>query len=212
MIRDFYWSAEARAVFSERGRFDPWALSWIEAVMPEDAVLHDARIALKLLGETGRARRVPVGVIGPKDATTEQLAVAESLGAELSRHGLQLLCGGKNGVMEAACKGSLEAGGLPIGLLPDDEWHVANPYVAVPIATGIGPARNAIIARGSRALVAVGGGYGTLSEMAFGLHFGRPVFSIAGAPFVEGAIACTSVEDVMERLSLHVLQGGGDVR
>lgn len=120
-------------------------------------------------------------------------------------HGLQLLCGGKSGVMEAACKGCLEAGGLPVGLLPDEDWRQANPYVAIPIATGIGPARNALIARAAQALVAVGGGYGTLSEMAFGLHFGRPVLTLGEAPPVEGAEACADVDDAIGRIARHLL-------
>src|SRR5690606_33257175 len=97
--------------------------------------------------------------------TDDELRMAERMGAEIARLGLQLLCGGKNGVMEAASKGCLEAGGLPIGLLPDEEWTAANPYVAIPIPSGIGPARNAIIARGCQVLIAIGGGHGTLSEM-----------------------------------------------
>ncbi|WP_246333328.1 TIGR00725 family protein [Aureimonas mangrovi] len=149
---------------------------------------------------------MPVGIIGPREAKPHQLETAEALGAELARHGLQLLCGGRNGVMEAACRGHAEAGGIPIGILPDDEWQAANPFVAIPIATGIGPARNAIIARACVALVAVGGGVGTLSEMALGLQFGRLVLAMNDAPAVDDVPIVQSVAEAMELISARILQ------
>ena len=100
--------------------------------------------------------------------------------------GLPVLCGGKTGVMEAVAQGVAEAGGLTIGFLPDNEWAEANPYVALPLATGLGPARNVLIARACVAMVAVDGSYGTIAEIAYALHFGRPVFGLAEAPAVEG--------------------------
>ena len=130
--------------------------------------------------------RVPVGVIGGRDCDEATAVMARDLGRILGTMGLTLLCGGKGGVMAAACQGISEAGGLSIGLLPDDDWEAANTFVSVPIATGIGVARNALIARASLCLVAVGGGYGTTSEVAFGLQFGRPVFALAGAPDLDG--------------------------
>lgn len=205
MPEEYGWSTGKNALFSSRGRFDPWTLAWSAEALPQDILSLTPLDALQRLAEAGSIRRVPVGVIGPKEATPEELAVAERLGAMIAKHGLQLLCGGKNGVMEAVCKGCLEAGGLPIGLLPDEEWSYANPYVAIPIATGIGPARNAIIARAAQALVAIGGGYGTLSEMAFGLHFNRPVLTLGAVPHVDGAIACADVDEAMSRLARHVL-------
>ncbi|MDJ0611230.1 MAG: TIGR00725 family protein [Kiloniellales bacterium] len=129
---------------------------------------------------------MPIGVIGGRGATADQAAVAEQAGESLADLGLTLLCGGRGGVMEAACRGAERAGGLSIGLLPDEDWHSANPYVGVPLATGIGVARNALIARAAFALIAIGGGTGTLSEIAFGLQFGRPVYGLCGAPAIEG--------------------------
>jgi uncharacterized protein (TIGR00725 family) len=116
-----------------------------------------------------------------------------------------LLCGGKDGVMEAACEGVASAGGMSIGLLPDDEWQAANRFVTIPIATGIGVARNAIIARAGLALVAVGGGYGTLSEMALALQFGRPVLTLLDAPAVSGARPMDSVEAALDAVCHIVL-------
>lgn len=214
MAATFRWSGTGRTLHGDAGRFDPWAFAWVPAAMPPDAVPVDALDGLRrVLGGRepgGRARRVPVGVIGPREATPAQLELAERLGGSIAATGLQLLCGGRGGVMEAACKGCLEAGGSPIGLLPDTEWTTANPYVAIPIATGIGQARNALIARACLALVAVGGGYGTLSEMAFGLHFDRLVLTLDQAPAVEGAIACASVEEALARIAGHLLREPGD--
>ena len=116
------------------------------------------------------------------------MATAEAVGAGLAVLGLTVLCGGREGVMEAVCRAAAQAGGLTVGLLPDDDWRAANSHVRVPLATGIGVARNAVIARAALALVAIGGGTGTLSEVAFGLQFGRPVFGLAGAPRVEGVV------------------------
>lgn len=198
------WSDTGRTLHREAARFDAWTFAWVPAATPADALpiapLDGMRRVLH-----GRARRIPIGIIGPREATQVQLDLAEQLGAGLSESGLQLLCGGRGGVMEAACKGALEAGGSPIGLLPDTEWDAANPYVAIPIATGIGQARNALIARACLVLVAIGGGYGTLSEMAFGLHFDRLVLTLDKAPPVEGAVACASVAEVLERIAGRLL-------
>jgi hypothetical protein len=90
--------------------------------------------------------------------------------------------------------------------LPDEEWTAANPYVDIPLASGIGPARNAIIARACPVLIAIGGEYGTLSEMAFGLHFNRHVISFGNAPFVAGAVCANSVEEAIDLACLAYLR------
>lgn len=206
MGTEFFWSEDEKKLFGPQGRFDAWALSWEAAGAPAGAARVTAIEAIRRVASAGRMRRVPVGIIGPKVATPDQLRIAEFLGGELARLGLQLLCGGKTGVMEAACKGCSEAGGTPIGLLPDDEWTAANDYVAIPIPTGIGPARNAIIARGCQILIAIGGGHGTLSEMALALHFDRPVLSLGGAPVVEGAWVCETSGEALERMAEYLLR------
>jgi uncharacterized protein (TIGR00725 family) len=149
---------------------------------------------------------LPIGVIGPKIAGKEQLSAAERLGEEIARLHVPLLCGGKTGVMEAACKGAKARGGLTIGLLPDEDWGAANPYVDIPLASGIGPSRNAIIARACPVLIAVGGEYGTLSEVAFGLHFGRRVICLCGAPDVKGVRHAASLEDAVELAAAAYLE------
>lgn len=162
------------------------------------------REALEFLANRRALRPVPVGVIGPKVATPGQEAVAVALGTALARMGLPVLCGGKTGVMEAVARGVSEAGGICIGLLPDADWREANPYV-LPIATGIGKARNVLIAQAARALIAVGGELGTLTEIAFGLHFEKPVFLLEGAPMVGGAIIMNGVDDLCGALATALL-------
>lgn len=205
MNTDLFWSQSDKAVFRPGARFDAWTLSWRPADLPATAEPVTGIQALGRLAAHGGVRRVPVGIIGPKIASHEERGMAEYLGGALARLGLQLLCGGKNGVMESACKGCIEAGGMPIGLLPDDEWTAANDFVSIPIATGIGPARNAIIARGCQVLIAIGGGHGTLSEMAMGLHFNRPVLALGNTPKVDGAILCETPDDALERVASHIL-------
>ncbi len=185
-------------------RFDPWRLTWAPGDdMPDGA--HPVDPVAAVAGLSGRLRGVPVGIIGPREPAPGQEAIAEELGRRLAESGFTILCGGKNGVMEAACRGALAGGGRPIGLVPDEEWQAANDFVAIPIASGIGPARNAIIARGCFALIAVGGGNGTISEIAFGLQFKRLVLGLAQPPAVPGLIVCADVEEALVHVCLRLL-------
>lgn len=145
----------------------------------------------------GRGPRLPVGVIGPNDASTAELEMAEAIGRAIAGLGLPLICGGRGGCMQAASQGAAQAGGLVIGILPTSDWSSANEFVSVPIATGIGEARNAIIASACFALVAVGGGHGTLSEIALGLKMERLVVTMPHANRVNGAIECETVEQAV---------------
>jgi uncharacterized protein (TIGR00725 family) len=117
-----------------------------------------------------------------------------------------VLCGGLVGVMAAVSRGAAEAGGTVVGVLPDGDWRTANPWVTIPIATGVGVARNAIIARASLALVAVGGGYGTLSEIAFGLQFGKPVLGFFDAAPAAGVELLANVDEALDRVARIVLE------
>lgn len=125
------------------------------------------------------ARRPVVGVIGESafsDRSHERLA--EAVGRGVAEAGCVLLCGGLSGVMEAASRGARQAGGLTVGLLPGTDAVDANPDVMVAIPTGMGQARNALIALASDVVVAIGGGYGTLSEIAHALRLERPVVGL----------------------------------
>jgi uncharacterized protein (TIGR00725 family) len=119
-----------------------------------------------------------IGVIGGSAPTKEEMAAAKAVGRALAKAGAVLICGGRGGVMEAACRGAKSAKGLTIGILPGIDRSEANPYVDIPIITGIGEARNAIITRTAQVVIAVGGSYGTLSEIAFALSFGTPVVGL----------------------------------
>jgi len=119
-----------------------------------------------------------IGVIGSNTAVGEIYALAEEVGRRIAKAGAHLICGGLGGVMEAACKGAAEAGGLTIAILPGDDPRSANRYVAVPIATGLGIARNVIIVRASDVLIAISGGYGTLNEIAAALKLEKPVVGL----------------------------------
>jgi uncharacterized protein (TIGR00725 family) len=113
---------------------------------------------------------------GEDDAPT--LAVAEEVGRLLGRAGAVVVCGGLGGVMAAACRGARAAGAQTVGLLPGTDRRAANEWVSVPVATGLGELRNALIVRSSDVLVAIGGEYGTLSEVALALKVGCPVVGL----------------------------------
>jgi uncharacterized protein (TIGR00725 family) len=119
-----------------------------------------------------------IGVIGSSVDEEELNRLAYEVGRHIANRGAVLLCGGLGGVMENACRGAKEAGGLTVGVIPGEDKEDANPCVDIPIVTGIGKARNMIVARTADAIIAVGGRYGTLSEIAYALHFGKKVFAL----------------------------------
>lgn len=168
-------------------RLDPWTMTWIPGVPPiEGPAMTEAEGVQWLQKSSGTPFRPPIAVIGPREASGEEYAMAQRLGRRIGELGLTILCGGRQGVMEAVCRGAQESGGLSIGLLPEDDWQYGNPYVSVPIATGIGIARNALIARGAACVIAVGGGLGTISEIALALQFGKKVLGLCAAPAIPG--------------------------
>jgi len=119
-----------------------------------------------------------VAIIGGSQPSAEEARLAEEVGRELARQGAVLVCGGLGGVMEAACRGASAEGGLTIGILPGDSCETANPYVELPIVTGIGWARNMSVVKSARAVIAVGGAYGTLSEIGYALQSNIPVVGL----------------------------------
>jgi uncharacterized protein (TIGR00725 family) len=133
----------------------------------------------------------------PAPASAAELALAEEVGARLVDLGATVVTGGLGGVMEAACRGAKSRRGLTIGLLPGLDRSEANGWVDVAIATGLGELRNALIVRTSDALVAIGGGAGTLSEIAFALKLGRPVIGI-GTYQVEEIVHVRSAAEAAE--------------
>ena len=119
-----------------------------------------------------------IAVIGATNATEWELTTADALGRALAEAGCILVCGGLGGVMNAAASGAEGAGGISIGILPGDDRDDASRHLTVAIATGFGEARNAIVARSADAVVAVGGEFGTLSEIALALKMSKPVIGI----------------------------------
>jgi uncharacterized protein (TIGR00725 family) len=119
-----------------------------------------------------------VAVIGPSDATPEQVRAAEAIGRGLADGGAILVCGGLGGVMSAACHGASATAGITVGLLPGSDRASANEWVQVALPTGLGELRNGLIIRAADAVIAVGGAYGTLSEIALALRAGVPVIGL----------------------------------
>jgi uncharacterized protein (TIGR00725 family) len=119
-----------------------------------------------------------VAVVGPAQATAAEATTAEAVGRALADQGAVVLTGGHGGVMAAACRGAAEAGGVNVGILPGTDRREANQWVGVALATGLGELRNGLIVRAADVVIAVGGAYGTLSEVALALKTGVPVVGL----------------------------------
>ncbi len=119
-----------------------------------------------------------IAVIGGSACSKEEAELAEAVGRKLAKQGAILVCGGLSGVMEAACKGASAEGGITIGILPGDSRQSANRHVQIPIVTGMGYARNAVVVKSAQAVIAIGGSYGTLSEISHALQSDIPVIGL----------------------------------
>ena len=197
------------ALFDAAGRcFDPAKRRWlgVTPVVSDKVEVLDAIAAVTWLQrESGAWLRIPIGVIGPGEATPAQLAVALEVGELLGDCRLTVICGGRQGVMQAVCEGVARVGGLALGLLPEADASNANPFVGVAIATGIGEARNALIARASFCLIAIGDSFGTLSEVALGRQFGKLVIGLEGAADLEGVHHVDTAREAVTRVAEEIL-------
>ena len=147
-----------------------------------------------------------IAVCGPgADASEEECARAEEAGALIAEAGAVLVCGGLGGVMEAACRGARSRLGMTIGLLPGDSRADANGWVTLAIPTGLGEARNLLIVRSASAVLAIGGGWGTLSEVAFAMKLGVPVVGL-GSFALEGVHAAATVGEAVAAALSHPLR------
>ena len=200
----------AHELFDSRGRrFDALTRTWL----PDTSGAARANgEAVDLLGavtwlqrDSPNPLREPIGVIGPRDATPAQLQAASRLGERLADCGFVVLCGGRGGVMQAVCEGVARVGGTSIGLLPDADPSLANSFVGIVLATGIGEARNALIARASFCLVAIGTSYGTLSEVALGRQFRKLVIGMEGAAQLDGVVHVDGTQAAVEKIAEAVL-------
>ena len=138
-----------------------------------------------------------VAVVGASEATDEQAETARAVGSGLAHRGAIVITGGRGGVMEAASRGAVEAGGIAVGILPGTDRQEANEWVTVALATGLGELRNGLLIRAADAVIAVGGAYGTLSEIALALRAGVPVFGL-GTWAIDGVRPAGSVEEAVE--------------
>ncbi len=135
-----------------------------------------------------------IGVIGAGDASPAEYEAARTVGNLIAENHEVLVCGGLSGVMEAACIGARERKGSTVGIVPDT--GNGNQYLDVVIRTGLGHARNTLVAQSSDAVIAIGGGYGTLSEIAIALKTGHPVFGIKTWE-IEGVVKCATPEEAV---------------
>ncbi len=141
---------------------------------------------------------VYVGVIGAGECSESTYTLAVEVGAEIGKQGWVLVCGGLGGVMEGAAKGCQEAGGRTVGILPGLVREAANPYITIPLPTGLGEGRNILVVRASDVLIAVSGGYGTLSEIAFGLKLQKPVIGLDTWKDIQGVQYAQRPEEAVQ--------------
>lgn len=138
-----------------------------------------------------------IGVIGGGKTNEKYLRVAFEVGRLIAEKGAILVCGGLGGVMEATSRGAKQAGGVTLGILPGNNFYEANPYIDIPIATGMGYSRNSLVAMNSDVIIAINGKYGTLSEIAFGCIYGKKVIGI-GTWKIEDVITAKTAEEAVE--------------
>jgi len=146
-----------------------------------------------------------VAVVGPSEASPDELRTAEEVGAGLAAAGAVVVTGGLGGVMEAACRGARSRRGRTLGILPGDDRDAANGWVEIAVATGLGELRNGLVVRAADAVVAIGGGHGTLSEVALALKLGRPVVGL-GTWDVHGVDHVSTPEDALALIAGLLVQ------
>lgn len=175
----------------------------VSAVQSTQAIETLALLAERQKGV--RRHRQPVAVIGPGDGGVRECEAAWYVAHHLAIAGVAIVCGGRGGVMAAAARGAAQAGGIAIGILPEEDDRNANEWLSVAVPTGMGELRNGIVARSGVCLVAIGGNMGTLSEMAMGLKWGKSVFVLYGDLALPGAVATTDKDDLLLKTASALL-------
>ena len=156
-----------------------------------------------------------IAVVGGAQCSRDEVKLAEAVGVELAKHGVTLVCGGLGGVMEAACKGARSAKGKTVGILPGGTREEANPYVDIPIVTGMGEARNVIVVNTAQAVIAIGGKFGTLSEIAYALRYKIPIVGLntwslsRNGRLVRSIIVASNPKEAVEK-ALAAIKGKED--
>jgi uncharacterized protein (TIGR00725 family) len=146
-----------------------------------------------------------VGVIGAGQCPDKIYKVARNVGLEIGKKGWILVCGGLGGVMEAAARGCIEAGGTTVGILPGLEKESANPYIKIPIPTGLGEGRNLLVVRASDVLVSIAGEYGTLSEIAMALKINKPVIGLDTWENIRGLQYVANPREAIEMVAGYLM-------
>lgn len=144
-------------------------------------------------------KKIRIAVFGGRAADAALLQAARKVGEGIALRGWILLCGGRGGIMEAVSQGCRSAGGLSIGILPGPDDSDANPYIDIPLPTGIGFARNSVLALACDAAVAIGGKYGTLSEIAYALQYEKPLITLHSWD-IPGAVKAADAETLLREL------------
>ena len=147
-----------------------------------------------------------IGVIGDAVCSEKIMGLAEEVGREIAKRKGVLICGGLTGVMEGAARGAKKEGGLTIGIIPSESADDANPFIDIPIVTGLRDARNIIVVRSSEAIIAIHGKYGTLSEIAFALKFNIPVIGLHTWDISHDIIIASNAVDAVEK-AFNLIQG-----
>lgn len=150
-----------------------------------------------------RTQPLRVGIIGAATASSEVIGTAYEMGRLIAENGGVVITGGRTGVMEAASQGAQTAHGITIGILPGTDELDANAYVMIPIATGLGHARNAVITQSASVVIAISGGYGTLSEIALALKMGKDVYGLNTWNHIDGVIYAESPKEICEKIFGH---------
>ena len=149
-------------------------------------------------------KKVHIGVIGAGDCPQEIYNIAEELGSLIGKNDWVLVCGGLGGVMEGASKGCYQVGGMTVGILPGKEKDSANPFIMLPIPTGLGEGRNLLVVRASDVIVAIAGGYGTLSEIGLALKMGKPVVGLKTWPGIDGIDYVETPEQAIDMVARYI--------
>lgn len=145
-----------------------------------------------------------IGVIGAGSCPDAIYQVARDLGFEIGKMGWTLICGGLKGVMEGAARGCIEAGGLTVGILPGTDKKMSNPYIRIPLPTGIGEGRNMLVVRASDVIVSIAGGFGTLSEIALALKINKPVIGIKTWGNIDGVHYVSDCSEAVKAIHLFL--------
>jgi uncharacterized protein (TIGR00725 family) len=148
--------------------------------------------------------RTHIGVIGAGDCPVEIYETSYDVGRMIGEKGWALICGGLGGVMEGAAKGCLERGGMTVGLLPGTERESANPFITLTIPTGLGEARNVLVVRASDVVIAIAGGFGTLSEIGLALKIGKPVIGLGTWRDVDGVDYVQTPQQAIARAGAYL--------